>query len=92
MTLEFFHNSSRLFVGVADVNIEISSALKFKICLKVAACCTASGLVGAKKRTFELLNLCKRCAATITAIKVFPSPVGSTTIVFLFADVAIIAS
>ena len=42
-------------------------------------CCSISGLVGARMTTFSSGNFLNLSMAVISAIKVFPVPVGKTT-------------
>ena len=55
---------------------------------KLDLCCSARGLVGAKKSILELGSDFRRKAVSIEAIRVLPSPVGRTTREFFWTAVA----
>jgi len=50
-----------------------------RCCLKDSKCCSISGRVGARMRIFSNGNFLNWSTASMSAISVFPVPVGRTT-------------
>jgi len=73
-----FQSAMRFAGGILPVNTMISSGGRVMNFFKNEACCSTSGLVGARIMTLPLI-LCSRLAMTNMATMVLPRPVGSTT-------------
>lgn len=73
----FFLFSAGVFPVKSCMSAQVSECLiSF---LNEVRCCSTRGFVGAKIRIFFKGNFLKRSIASITAIRVFPVPVGKTT-------------
>ncbi len=75
MTCESFQISARFSGRMLPVNV--ATVQPGSACLKKSECCSTSGFVGERISTFPPRSF-SRAAITISAIIVFPSPVGST--------------
>jgi hypothetical protein len=80
--VDWSNASSLCGAGVSPVRIIDLVSRSGKCSLKNSACCSTSGLVGAKIKILLCGNAASRSAATSIATIVFPRPVGKTTRVF----------
>ena len=76
------------FAGVFPVKICISAHPSGRFFLKDSKCCSIKGLVGASIMIFSKGNFLNLSIANINAIRVFPVPVGRTTIQSFFLQVS----
>ena len=77
--------------STSPVNNCISPKSSGRYSLKYLKCCSAKGLVGARKTTFSPGNCFILSIVSIRAMRVFPNPVGRTTKQFFFIHVSRIA-
>mgnify|MGYP004195414463 CR=1 FL=1 len=69
----------RLSAGVFPVKSCRSAQSSGRCFLKDSKCCSIRGLVGARIRIFSRGNFLNWSIASMSAIRVFPVPVGRTT-------------
>ncbi len=77
--------------GISPVKSWRSAKSSGSCSLKDSRCCSTRGLVGARIRVFVAGCSCIRCAASMMAMRVLPTPVGRTTNVFARLAVSRIA-